>query len=505
MTDPQSSPDMASSGKEHNGSGRSLSEFGKRAGPAMVWQAVQHGADKLIDLARLLILAAILTPEDFGLLAVSLISVGLFTQLTELGLTPALVQRQSVEDGHYETAWTLGVLRGVVAAVLIASTAPWIADLLTEPRATELIRALAFVPLLQSLASVRTVDLARTLQFRQLAILRLSGALTGAIGAIALASSLGVWALVIGALAGHVVFAVLSYGLAPWRPRLRFDRAAWRSLIRFGRWVFLTGLIVAAGNAVSQGIISRRLGTVDLGIYYLAAKLVFSLADVGQQVISTVAFPLYARMQHAMADVARGYRSTLIAMAVLMMPVFAILFALAPAVTEILGAKWAGAEPLIRVLCLAAAVGSLGDVAVPLFNGLGRPSRVSMLEGVQSSLFVLGVITLIGPYGLTGATVAWLISVSASYVLALVFVLRLLNRPHVGVGVPLSCVFAGGIGAGVLAWMLQALFPGAVGGVVAGLLSLVAFWGGLWFCDGKWRLGLRTALSVIFPAVAPRD
>jgi len=471
----------------------------------MAWQAVQHGADKAIDLARLLILAAILTPEDFGLLAVSMIAVAFVTQMTEWGMLPALVQRQSVHAIHYETAWTFGVLRGVVVAAVIVPAAPWIADLFAEPRATDLIRALAFVPLINGLASIRIADLTRTLRFRQLAIVRLSGTATAALAAVALAPSLGAWALVIGALVGPGVSAAVSYGVAPWRPRLRFDPNAWRSLIHFGRWIFLTGAIVAVGNAVSQGVISRRLGTVDLGLYYLATKLVFSVSDVGQQVFSNVAFPMYARLQSSVADAARAYRSILIAMGVLLTPVFAIAFALAPALTEILGAKWAGTEPLIRVLCLAAIVGSYGDVAVPLLNGLGRPNRVSMLEALQSSLFILGILALIGPFGLTGATLAWLISVSASLVLALIFVFGLLAGPHDGLARPMSSVLIGSAAAGILAWSLFTMVPGAFGALIAGFVSLTAFWGGLWLCDGILSLNLRNSLSMVFQIIGRRN
>jgi hypothetical protein len=105
-----------------------LADVGQRAGSAMLWQAMLHGSEKLIDLARLLILAAILTPEDFGLLAVSLVAVTVFTGLTEMGVTLALIQRRSAEAVHYDTAWTFGVLRGLAVAVLVAAAAPWIVE-----------------------------------------------------------------------------------------------------------------------------------------------------------------------------------------------------------------------------------------------------------------------------------------------------------------------------------------------------------------------------------------
>jgi O-antigen/teichoic acid export membrane protein len=467
----------------------------------MIWQAMQHGSDKLLNLARLLILAAILTPDDFGLLAVSLIAVAAFARLTEMGMTPALVQRASSEAVHYDTAWTFGVLRGLAVALLVAVSATWIADLLKEPRAVDIIRVLGFGPLLRSLASIRVADLMRNLRYRPLTILRVSGSLAGALTAIVLASSLGVWALVAGALAGPLVFSLLSYFVAPYRPRLRLDWAAGRSLIQFGQWVFVTGLIALAGQAVLQAVISRRLGTVDLGLYFLATKLAFTLSDIGEQVISNVAFPLYARLQGSPREVARVYRSILVVMGVLLFPLFAILFALAPAVPEILGAKWAETAPLIQILCVAALIGLFGDTAVPLFQGLGRPSRVSLLEATQSSILVLGVLALTGPFGLIGAASSWLLAIAASHLVALVFVLRLIRKPYEGIAGPLIVVVCAAAAGGILAYLLHEILPGGAGAIAAGLISLTAVWGTLWLSDGKWGFGLRQSIAVIFPRV----
>jgi O-antigen/teichoic acid export membrane protein len=138
--------------------------IGNRAGSALLWQAAQHGSDKVINLARLLILAAILTPDDFGLLAVSLVALTVVTALTEFDMMQALIQRPRAEDIHYDSVWTFGVLRGLVVAGLIAVTAPWFAKFLKEPRAVDIIRVLGLIPLLQAFASIRVADLMRNLR-----------------------------------------------------------------------------------------------------------------------------------------------------------------------------------------------------------------------------------------------------------------------------------------------------------------------------------------------------
>jgi PST family polysaccharide transporter len=481
---------------------QSLTKLGKHAGRAILWQATEHGSEKAISLARLLILAAILTPDDFGLLAASLVALTVFTALTELGMSQALIQRPSAEPIHYDTAWTFGVVRGLVVAGLTLSTAPLFAAFLGEPRAVPLICVLGFSPLLQSLQSIRVIDHLRTLRFGPLTMLRVTSSLLSALTAILLAPRFGVWALVAGVLVGPAIFSLFSYVIAPYRPRLRFDWAAGHSLLSFGFWIFLSHLISTIASAILTAMISRRLGSSDLGLYFLAFKLTFSLIEVGQQVIANVAFPLYARLQGRPEAVARVFRSILVGITVLMVPPFVILIVLAPAMPDVLGAQWAGAILVVQIFCLAHIVGLFGDTAVPLLQGLGRPNQVTMLEALQSAVMILAVFALTGPFGLIGAVSSWVVAFFSSFVLSLFFVCRLVERPFAGIAGLLFVIAAATAAGGFLGYLLHGLMPGATGAIAAGLISVVAVWSGLWLSDRTFSLGLLRCLAVISPDFA---
>ena len=238
----------------------------QRAGSALFWKGLQHAGVKAIFFLRLLVLARLLTPDDFGLLAISMVALGILSQVTDFGLVPALVQRADVNEPHYHSAWTLGVLRAMAISAVVFLGAPLIAWAFEEPRAELIIRVLALRPLLEAFASIKVVDLNRALRFRALAFLRLPEALASTVIAIALAPSLGVWALVAGSLAGPAVVLVLSYFLAPYRPRFLLDRPAAASLIQFGRWIFTVSIISVLGTALLRLVIARQLGTVELGL-----------------------------------------------------------------------------------------------------------------------------------------------------------------------------------------------------------------------------------------------
>lgn len=243
-----------------------------RTGTALVWRSIQLVGVKLIFLLRLVILARLLQPDAFGLLAIALIPVDLFLNITDLGMIPALVQREDVDKEHYDTAWTIGLYRALVIAALVLLAAPLIAWLAGEPRATNLIRLLALGPIIEAAVSIRIADLIRRLDFRSLASIDLAKALVITVVSAVLALPLGVWALIVGRLAGAVTYVLASYVVAPYRPKVRVIRSAARALIRLGRWILLTSLFT-----VFVWLLDRRL---DLNLAGVMSQLFPALARV---------------------------------------------------------------------------------------------------------------------------------------------------------------------------------------------------------------------------------
>jgi O-antigen/teichoic acid export membrane protein len=418
-------------------------------------------------------------------------------------MTPALVQSADVDEEQYNTAWTVGVIRGVVISGLILFMAPLIAQLFAEPRAVNIIRAISLRPLLDAVASVKVADLTRGLNFRALAILRLLEALTNTVVSITLAAPLGVWALVVGTLSGSSIYLMTSYLFAPHRPRFSFSRTAGSSLIQFGRWIFLTGLITMAGSYVLRVVISRQLGASELGLYYLAAQLAFMPLEAVSEMVGSVAFPLFARLQADLQRVTRVFRAILTGVSALLFPVCILIIILAPTlVQEILGARWEGTVPVIRVLALVSMLGIFGDVVVPILKGVGHPHKVTVLEIVQSSLIIIFVWFLSGRYGLVGAALAWLPAIIASLILSIIFIQQILWEPFAKLKAPMiMIIISSGMGA-VVALFIDRVLPGLPGLIAASILAVVVIGAILWLSDRRLALGLREGLSKAFPQVA---
>jgi O-antigen/teichoic acid export membrane protein len=474
--------------------------LGTRASSAFVWQGLQHFGVKAIYVIRIPILARLLAPDDFGLMAIAFVAVGAMMQFTDFGLVPALVQRADTDERHYHAAWSIGLLRALVVTATVFAAAPLVAGFFSEPRAAGIIRLLAFRPMLQAVASIRTADLTRNLEFRGLAVLNLTDAVTNAVVSIALAPLIGVWALVAGALASPTVYAALSYVIAPYRPALAIQRSATGSLVRFGRWVFITGVVAFLGNAALQAVISRRLGTVELGLYFLATRIAFLPSEVSSELVGGVAFPLYSRLQSDSDRAQRTFRGILIGMAVVLLPIVGLLIALAPVLVDgLLGPRWQGTAPVIQVLAAASGLSLFANAAVPIFKGIGQPWRMAALRTVQSVVLVALAWDFAGRFGVVGAAAAWMPATVAALVIAVAMMVR--RFPGVLRGLPFLLLLilltssAGAAAAYGVAHVTQGAAGFFLGGVVGGGLAAVT----LWNLDRRFDLGIRSVTAQLTP------
>lgn len=473
------------------------------AGNAMVWKLAQMGGVKIIYLIRLLVLAILLTPADFGLVAIATAATGFLMSLTNFGLIPAIVQAENVDDVKYDSAWTFDVTRSFIVASLTIIFASVIANIFAEPRAVPIIRVLALRPLIESMSSIKVAALNRDLSFRPLAYLRIVEALFNTAISIALAKFIGVWALVLGSTSGAVSMVIASYIVAPHRPRIFFNLGGIRPLINFGGWVFLTSLIAMAGNYGLRIAISRQLGAEGLGLYFIAVQLAYLPSEVASEAVGAVAFPLFARLQGNILQATKAFRALFSGLAAVIYPVCALLIVLAPTLThDILGANWAGTEEVIRVLSLVVMMGIFGEVAVSVFKGFGQPYRIALLEVFQSSITIAFVWMLTRRFGLVGSAMAWLPAVLFSQLLSVMFLQDILDHPLRGLQNPLMAILAATGLCFIVAMTASYLIPGVVG-----LVTAAALGGGvtilmLWVADQRYKLGFAHNFALAFPQFA---
>lgn len=432
---------------------------------------------------RVVWLARLLTPRDFGVIGIAQTLLVLLDALSNVSVHAALIRSPRPRPPLLDTAWTLEVCRGCVQAAGIVLLAPVLGGFVGSPEAVPITRAMALVPLLSGLLNPRVADLGRGLRVGRYCVLQLAASTAELVSSITLAVVLrSAWALVGGAIALVVVRVLNSYVLLPFRPALRLERDALRELVSFGRW---TTLASASGWLVTSGVpiaIGRVAGLPALGVYSMAWRIgVIPLQEFGRAA-AYVTLPAYTALRAEPARLASAFERVLALTAMLLAPALVWLFVVHDVLASAaLGMEWNDVGPLLPVLGLAAAARVLTSVATPVLRSAGR-TRIEALSGLlDAGCVALLLAILLPPLAVTGAGVAVLVGAALGATVSLVPAAR-------SAGLQLSAVARAWLLPGLAAvaallatWGLIASAPawlGLVGSLLVAptyLLSLVAF------------------------------
>ncbi len=477
----------------------------RRAGRALLWNGVQKILSKALYLLGTLILGRLLTPQDFGLVAIAAVAVTTAMGATETGMTTAMVQSSVRDPGHYDLAWTVNVLRGALVCLILMLAAPLIAGLFDDPRAAGPIRLLALVPLIASLASPRLADLIRELNFSKLALIGIGTVVMELGVSIALAASLGGVAIILGKVSAALMLTLCSYFVAPHRPRFRLRHSAGQHLIAFGRWMFAIAILGVTSDLILKVLISTRLGVASLGLFSLADKLAETPNQLANEAVGSVAMPLYSRLRDDPKRLMAAVRSHVIALMCFLLPATALIVALAgPLEHSILGPAWAGTSPMVILLAVGYLFELLFQAVTPLLTATGAVRRLFVVDLLQYIVLIGGMALLSAPFGLVAAGIARILA-SLVVVVAGVWAAPPIFAP-IAAQLTRSGIVLTSIAAltGAAAWFTTQAIPGAAGVVCGGVVGGVIFLAGAALGDAALKVGIRECLGAFFPILAPK-
>lgn len=369
-----------------------------------------------------IILARILSPTDYGLVAVGLLCVSLFQIFTEVGIKPNLIQERDHNADLLSTAWTLEVTRGLVICVVIFFMAPTGADFFHQPAATPIIRAMSVIPLLSSIANIKIIYFQRELEFHKQFIYEFSGALVGIITAVTSALILrNAWALVLGQVATQLTLTILSYIYFPELPRIIFARHSLRKLYTFGKWVFLGGIVSYFAIEGDKYFVGRLFGVEVLGIYKMASMLTSIITNEFGKSITNVLFPAYSKISGDLCALRGVFLKSYESLLSILAPACLGLFITADDfVPVILGNKWLGMIPLLKLLALASFVRVFFVSGAGLFWSLNKPKYNAACEIIRAAVLLTFLLILPARIGVSGVIISLLIANVAAFILYLI-------------------------------------------------------------------------------------
>lgn len=427
--------------------------LGQLAIKGSIYEIASFGATQTIRLLANLLLTRLLTPEAFGLSAmINIVNFGL-TMLSDLGISPSVVQSPRGDEKDFlDTAWTMHVVRGVglfCVSVLLSWPVAWLYD---EPLLGPLLAVGSINILLSGFESTSVITLLRRVDSKRLATLDLAvqlASLAVTIGGAYYTRS--VWALVAGGLAGGVIRTLVSHFFLDvgYRNQFHWSKENAKQIVRFGRWVFLASAVGFFAGQIDRLFLGKFLGLTELGIYSVAVALAELGAAIVQRLTHQILFPIFSRI-HREEPQRLGaifYRARL-ALDALALPAAGVLFVLAPWIIDFLyDDRYVGAAWILSILTLRV---TLSCIAVPMETclfAMGH-SHFGFTKSVcKMAAMVVGLPLGYHYYGLQG--IVWATALSelpALFVLVPAFARRKLLLLRRELLVPLF--FAIGVGLG---------------------------------------------------------
>jgi O-antigen/teichoic acid export membrane protein len=381
--------------------------LGTRIAAGAAWMVVFKLLDRSIGIVSVVILARLLVPADFGLVAMGTAITAIIELLSAFSFDMALIQSQHATRAHYDTAWTLNVAMAAACALLVAAAAFPAGDFYGDPRLGPIMLWLSLATLIRGFENVGVVAFRKELKLNrefQLLLTKRIGVFLATIS-IALATR-SYWALVLGTLAGSVGGVVLSYLFHPFRPR--FALSARSELFHFSMWMVFSNVINTLASRAADLVIGKSLGPGPLGLFNLAHEISHLPSTELSAPVNRAVYPGYAKVASDPARLTAQFLEVLGLTALLTAPVALGIAAVAPLLVPLLlGGAWIEAVPLMKILALAGLLASLRTNAGYVFLALGKSELLTVMTAVRFAVGVPALVFGTVYFGTKGA--AWTI------------------------------------------------------------------------------------------------
>lgn len=404
------------------------SNLGAKAARGVLWTGGGQILRQLVQITGQLVLARLLAPDDFGLLGMALVFVGIGQLLADFGIGAAIVQSRELGPKVLSTCFWINLGIGVALTLLMLAAAPVIARFYTRPDLLPLVTLLSLNLLLSAALTVPMALLSRSMRFADLARAQVLGSLCAAVVAIGLAlAGAGAWALIAQPLAGSLLTLLVAWRATRWWPRIEFSYDQARALMRFSFALLGTNLVGYGSRNVDGLLIGRVLGAGPLGIYSMATQIMLFPLQQVSGVIVKVLFPTLTQIQGDLARLRRAYLKAVATIVFITFPLMGGLFALADEfVFVVFGNGWAEMAPILKVLAWVGMMQSVGTTMGVIYLAVGRPDIALRVTLVVSPILIGGIAAGLH-WGIMGVAVGYALASFSLFYYTAVTAFRLIG------------------------------------------------------------------------------
>lgn len=358
-----------------------------------LWTYLAFYSSKLIVFLSTVILARILTKNDFGVVGYAVTFVSFLDVVRDLGIGTALIYYRE-ELNAKSTAFWLGLGVGISIATFVWITAPWIGDYFNDNRVVWVVRVLAFNYPLWALGGIHEALLIKELAFDRKFIPDFAQAMTKGLAAIGLAvAGFGSWSLIVGHLLGTVAAVYMLWRLVAWRPSFEFLIDPARALLRFGLPMVSVNVLGAIVLNADYVIVARHLGAAQLGVYSVAFRIPELVVLQFCAIVAQVLFPIFSKIRDNEQMLVNGFLQTARYVALITVPLGLGMALLAkPFILAVFTEKWIEAIPVMQAISIYALVLSLGYNAGDVYKARGVPGILTRISLIKAVILIPGLL-----------------------------------------------------------------------------------------------------------------
>jgi len=356
------------------------------------WMILMRFAARGLGLISTVILARLLTPADFGIMAIAMSFIALMALFFQFGFDIILIQKQDADADDYNTAWTLMLGFAILAGVVLALSAEHIATLYGNPRLLPVLYWMSILFALTGGQNIGVVDFRKNLQWRREFLFATVPRFVGFAVTVPLAFLLrDYWALVFGTIALRLATNAMSYAMHPFRPRPSL--ASWRALFHFSKWLVLRNALTFVNLRAPELIVGKLMSTTAAGFISLAKELPNTGVVETVGTINRATYPGYAMIAHDLPRLRALYLKVLASVSLYVLPASVGLAWLAdPVVPLFLGDQWLPCIPLVQIMSLAGALMALNSNTTYIFLAIGDARMPTLVSLIRILVLVPGLV-----------------------------------------------------------------------------------------------------------------
>lgn len=379
---------------------------------SILWSLVQRFGVMIISFCANLVLARLLTPDDYGVIGMLLIFISVSNTFIDGGFGTALIQKKEPTQEDYSTIFFWNIFISVILTGILYISSPLISEFYRLPLLSDVLKVMGTVLVINAFSVVQTNILQKKFEFKKLATINIIANIAASILAIVLAlRGFGVWSLVFRYLSCSLVISIILWITTKWKPMLTFKFKSFRTLGKFGGMVLLANLVETIYTEFQGLVIGRAFSAKDLG-YYTQAKRLEEIPTLGiTSAVNQASFPVYASIQDDKQSLKTLIRRNINTLSFINFPLYAILLIIAePLFIILFSDKWLESVPYFRILCLAGAIYPITSLNTNIIKSLGKGNIYFYMQLFKR---VIGICLIIGGlrYGMLG--LMWVLVLNA--------------------------------------------------------------------------------------------